>query len=258
MFMLTNKVLLLTGASSGIGSSLMEYFIDKVQQMITSNRKPLSKFLTIKPTPKNLDHLPLDLTIEESVQNLIQHVLKEHGRLDVLINCVGGSLFSHPIEDFPMDEFDKVISLNFRSAFLLTKYAITAMKQNGDAGGNIVHFVSSSAKNISNHKAPYGAAKAALAHLIHYASSECGKYNIKVNGISPTYVFTPRHEREIQQKVQESGKKRDEIVDQILSHQILKKPMQSRDLIEVTELLATTEVITGQIYNCSMGEILYY
>lgn len=256
--MLANKVLLLTGASSGIGSALMEYFIEKVQTMITSNRKELSKFLAITPIPSNLDHLPLDLTIEGNVQNLFQHILKEYGRLDILINCVGGSLFSHPIEDFPLDEFDKVIALNFRTAFILTKYAIKTLKQNGAAGGNIVHFVSSSAKNISDHKAPYGAAKAALAHLIHYAASECGKYNIKINGISPTYVFTPRHEREIQKKVQESGKKREEILGKILSNQILKKPMQSTDLIEVTELLATTEVITGQIYNCSMGEILSY
>ncbi len=254
--MLANKVLLLTGASSGIGSALMEYFIDKVHYIITSNRKKISEFLAIEPFPSNLDHLPLDLTIENNIQDLFQYVIKKYGRLDILINCVGGSLYSHPIEEFPMNEFDSVITLNLKSAFMLTKHAIKAMKRNGDEGGNVVHFVSSSAKNISRHKAPYGAAKAALAHLIHYAASECGTYNIKVNGISPTYVFTPRHEREIQKKVEESGKKREQIIDEILSHQILKKPMQSKDLIKVTELLITTEVITGQIYNCSMGEVI--
>ncbi|MHA1132049.1 MAG: SDR family NAD(P)-dependent oxidoreductase, partial [Candidatus Helarchaeota archaeon] len=160
-------------------------------------------------------------------------------------------------EDFPVDAFDKIIALNLRTPFLLTKHAIKLMKTNQN-GGNIVHFVSSSAKNISYHKAPYGTAKAGLAHFIHYAASEGGPFNIKVNGISPTYVFTSRHEREIATKIKKTGLSRDEIISQIFSRQLLKKAMVSQDLIEVTELLATTDVITGQIYNCSLGEILSY
>ncbi|NVM52100.1 MAG: SDR family oxidoreductase [Candidatus Helarchaeota archaeon] len=252
---MSKKVLLLTAASGGIGNTLMEYFVDKVQYMITSNRKKLTEFLTLKPIPPNIEHVPRDLTIEDNVRSLFQHITDNYGKLDILINCVGASLFSHPIEDFPVNEFEKIIALNLKSAFLLTKHAIKAMKTHG---GNIVHYVSSSAKNISPNKAPYGSAKAGLAHFIHYAAYETANYNIKVNGISPTYVFTPRHEKEIQTKIVKTGKKREEIVNKILSHQLLQKPMYSKDLIEVTELLATTESITGQIYNCSMGEILSY
>ena len=132
------------------------------------------------------------------------------------------------------------------------------MKANGKTGGNIVHFVSSSAKNIAPGKAPYGIAKAGLAHLLQYAASECGDYNIKVNGISPTYVFTPRHEREIEKKIRDTGKSRDAIVNEIISRQLIKKLLYPKDLTEVTELLATTDCITGQIYNCCLGEILSY
>ncbi|MHA1358996.1 MAG: SDR family NAD(P)-dependent oxidoreductase, partial [Candidatus Helarchaeota archaeon] len=217
----------------------------------------LSEFLNLKPKPSNLDHIPLDLTIEANCQKLFRYITDEYGRLDILINCIGGSLFSYPIEDFPVDAFDKIIALNLRTPFLLTKHAIKLMKTNQN-GGNIVHFVSSSAKNISYHKAPYGTAKAGLAHFIHYAASEGGPFNIKVNGISPTYVFTSRHEREIATKIKKTGLSRDEIISQIFSRQLLKKAMVSQDLIEVTELLATTDVITGQIYNCSLGEILSY
>lgn len=256
--MLSNKIVLLTGASSGIGSTLLEYFLDKVQYLITSNRKELTEFLPLDSPPSNLEHVAMDLTIESNVKKLFQHIKEKFRRLDVLINCVGGSLFSHPIEEFPVEEFDTVIAVNLRSAFLLTKHAIRLMKLNGKAGGNIVHFVSSSAKNISPKKAPYGSAKAGLAHFIHYAAYEAGHYNIKVNGISPTYVFTPRHEREIRNQMQKTGASREEIVEKILSRQVLKRPMYSKDLIAVTELLATTDSITGQIYNCSMGEILSY
>jgi NAD(P)-dependent dehydrogenase (short-subunit alcohol dehydrogenase family) len=255
--MLSNKILLLTGASSGIGSVLLEHFIGRMQQVITSNRKDLSEFLTIEPTPSNLEHLALDLTIEANCQELFHHIKENYGRLDILINCVGGSLFSHPIEEFPADEFDKVISLNLRTPFLLTKHASRLMKSN-EAGGNIVHYVSSSAKNISHNKAPYGSAKAGLAHFIHYAASELASYSIKVNGISPTYVFTPRHEREIETKIKNTRQSREAIIERIFVGQLLKKPMYSKDLIEVTQLLATTDVITGQIYNCSLGEVLSY
>ncbi len=253
--MLSEKTILITGASSGIGTPLLEFLTPKVKHMITSNRRNLDEFSPFKSNPSNLEHLDRDLTIESDIETLFQHIKTKYGRLDILVNCVGRSLYSHLIEDFPEEEFDQIIAINLKSAFLLTKHAIKLMKS---TGGNIVHYVSSSAKNISPQKAPYGSAKAGLAHFIHYAAYEAGPYNIKVNGISPTYVFTSRHEKEIQVKIEKSGIAREEIVEKILAQQLIKKPLYSKDLIEVTELLATTDVITGQIYNCSLGEILSY
>ncbi len=256
--MLSNKVLLITGASGGIGYVIMENFVNRVKFLITSSRKNQSEFMKLNPIPKNLAHLSKDLTIEKNVQELFNYIENTHGRLDILINCVGGSLFNHPIEEFPIKEFDEVISLNLRSAFLLTKHGIKLMKNNGGDGGNIIHFVSSSAKNISNGKAPYGIAKAGLAHLIHYAAFEAAGHGIKINGISPTYVLTPRHEKEINEKVRKTGKQRDEIIRDKISRQLLKREMKPEDLLPVVELLATTNSITGQIYNSDMGEVLFY
>ncbi|MFX0140546.1 MAG: SDR family oxidoreductase [Candidatus Hodarchaeota archaeon] len=255
--MLAEKNLLLTGVSGGIGYAIMEDFVAKVKNLITSSRKKLSEFLKLDPIPKNLEHIPFDLTLERNVQELSQQIRNKYGRLDIMINCVGGSLYSHPIEEFPIDEYDKIMEVNLKSAFLLTKFGIKIMKNN-QQGGNIVHFVSSSAKNISKDKAPYGVAKAGLAHLIHYAAYEAAKYNIIINGISPTYVFTPKHEREINEKIQKTGVTKDEIIKSKLSRQLIKRPMYTNDLLEVVQLLITTQSITGQIYNCAMGEILSY
>jgi 3-hydroxybutyrate dehydrogenase len=249
------ETLLLTGASGGIGNCILEDFIDKVKFMITSNRSILNNFLKIDPKPDNLKHLTLDLTSEENVESLFNQIYENFSSLDILINCIGGSLYSHPIEDFPVEEFDEVLSVNLRSAFLLTKEAIKLMKNNKN-GGNIIHFVSSSAKNISHNKAPYGTAKAGLAHLIHYAASEAAKYNIKINGISPTYVFTPRHKKEIEEKSRKDNIKKDKIIKDILKNQLMKKPLYPKDLLETVRLLATTDSITGQIYNITMGEVL--
>ncbi|MHA1298550.1 MAG: SDR family oxidoreductase [Candidatus Helarchaeota archaeon] len=255
--MFSDKILLITGASGGIRYSIMEHFVANVKNLITSSRKKLSDFLKLKYVPGNLEHVPLDLTIEKNIIELFNYIKKKYRRLDIIINCVGGSLFSHQIEEFPIEEFDEVISVNLRSVFLLTKHGIKIMKNNLE-GGNIIHFVSSSAKNISKNKSPYGVAKAGLAHLIHYTAFEAAEYNIRINGISPTYVFTPRHEEEIDEEVKNGEKTREEIIHEKVSKQLLKRPMYPIDLIVVVKLLSTTQSITGQIYNCAMGEVLNY
>ncbi len=255
---LNSKIVILTGASGGIGRAIMDAFLPKVQHLITSSRSDLGKLVPMADAPANRTHIQGDLTQEEDVSHLFEEILEKWGRVDILINCVGGSLFNHPLEEFPVEEFDRVIAVNLRSAFLLTKAAIHSIKRNGEAGGNIVHIVSAAAERISHGKGPYGIAKAGLARLIHYAADETGRYNMKINGISPNYVFTSRHEEEIQEKAQKTRKTIQQLEEEIFDTQLLRKKMLPEMLVDVVILLATTEVITGQIYNVSMGQILEY
>lgn len=252
--MLSQVGMLLTGVSGGIGSAIYKFFLGRVKFIVTSSRHLGTDLFAGDDPSHNVEHIPRDLTEEGQVRGLFREVLAKHGRVDLLINCVGGSLFSHRIEEFPMDQFDQVLTVNLRSAFLLTREAILVMKKNGAAGGRIIHFVSSAATRVSQNKAPYGVAKAGLAHLIHYAAVEAGEYNILVNGISPTYVFTPRHEREIEQKSLQRGIPREKIAQEMTSGQIISRGMVPQDLLALVELLATTTAITGQVIACDMGE----
>jgi NAD(P)-dependent dehydrogenase (short-subunit alcohol dehydrogenase family) len=149
----------------------------------------------------------------------------------------------------------EVFRVNLISAFLITKEGIRLMKSQG---GNIIHMVSSSAKSISSKKAPYGMAKSALVTMIQYVATETAKHNIRVNGISPTYVFTPRHQKEIKKKSQNKKLERKDLEAKMVDAQLLKKKLFSEDLIPVVELLMKTEIITGQIYNVTLGEVLSY
>jgi 3-hydroxybutyrate dehydrogenase len=257
MQMLAEKVVLITGASGGIGLALIESFMYKVKKLISSSRKPITDLFALDNVPENYEHIPLDLTIEKNVEDLFLKIDKKFGRVDIVINTIGGSLFTHKIEDFPLDEFNQVLSVNLTSAFLITKYAIRSMKKN-EHGGNIVHIVSSAAKAYSQNKAPYGIAKAGLARLIQYAAYEISQYNIKINGVSPTYVFTPRHEQDIEEEMNKTKKSKEEIVQSKIRKQLIKKPMHPEDLIPVIELLCETNAITGQIYDCTMGEVINY
>ena len=257
--MFEDKRILITGAGGGIGLAIVKNFLPKAAQVISASRKLKKNMNVLLDTtiPSNYQHYSYDLTDESNVKMLFEQAAKEMGGIDIVINTIGGSIYSHLIEDFPMERFDEVISLNLRTAFMITKESIKYLKENTD-GGNLLHFVSSSAKKLSTKKAPYGVSKAALARLIHYTAKETAEYNMKVNGISPTYVFTPRHEASIQKKMKKTGQTREQIVKHLVSSQTLKKPMMAEDLLPTTELLASTNVITGQIYNVTLGEIINY
>lgn len=252
---LSEKVVLITGVGGGIGNTFLHHLKGKCKSIISSSRSSLEEVVGDRKSGEHHKHFSLDLTSEQNVKKLFENIHKKHGNLDVIINTIGGSLYSHRLENFPLEEFKEVLDVNLTSAFLLTKAAIPLMKERG---GNIVHVVSSSAKRISEHKAPYGIAKVGLTRMIQYVASECGKYDIKINGISPTYVFTPRHEREIEKKAKTSHMTRKEIQEQMIESQLLKKSLYPKDLLPLLELLISTDVITGQIYNCTLGEVLSY
>lgn len=249
------KIFLVTGASGGIGYSVIKSLVDSGKTVISSSRSTPKFDFNKAENEKRYSHYNFDLTEEKNIDMLYKLIKDKFGKVDAIINTIGGSLFSHKIEDYPLNEFEQVLKLNLTSAFMLTKCAIKLMK---NTGGNIVHIVSSSAKKISTNKAPYGMAKSALANLIQYAAVETAKYNIVVNGISPTYVFTPRHETDIRNKMEKTGQSHEDVEKKIFASQVIKKPQYSIDLIPVIELLSNTRVITGQIYNVTMGEILNY
>lgn len=256
--MLSDKIVLVTGVGGGIGNAVIRHLTPLCNHLISSSRSDVSSLFGNETIPNNYTHIPLDLTQEDNAIKLFEHINEEFGRLDVLINTIGGSLYAHTIEDYQLEEFQEVIHLNLTSAFLMTKHSVRLMKENKPEGGNIVHFISSSARKISNKKAPYGIAKAGLAKLVNYAASEAGKYDIRVNGISPGYVFTPRHIEDIENEMKKSGKSEEVIVHSKMKLQQIERRLFSEDLLPLVELLSTTKVITGQNYNCTIGEVLDY
>ncbi|NYT03631.1 MAG: SDR family oxidoreductase [Candidatus Methanofastidiosa archaeon] len=250
---LSEKVVLLTGASGGIGKPLLEHLNRNVKVLIGSGRKNLQDFTRIKEDEK-FNYMPMDLNSEDNIKFLFSYIIDEYGRIDAIINTIGGSLYSHPIEEFPLEEYTNVLDTNLKTAFMITKESIKYMKRNHESGGNILHFVSSSSKDISHNKAPYGIAKAGLEALIKYSAYEAAKYNIKVNGISPTYVFTERHEKEIEVLSRRTDTPIEKIEEKMMEGQVLKRKLYPKDLFPLVDLLVTTEVITGKVYECTLGK----
>ncbi|AKU99573.1 3-oxoacyl-[acyl-carrier protein] reductase [Labilithrix luteola] len=182
---LENKVVVVTGASKGIGLAITQAFAAEGARVVAGARTVDSL--------KSLDRvLPVavDLASPEGPGRLVQRALDEHGRIDVLVNNVGGvRIRLGGLLATSDEEFQWALQMNFFSALRATRAAITAMLPKG--GGTIVNVASVNAFfQPDAGTIDYGAAKAALVNLTKTLSQEFGPKGIRINDVSPGPVET--------------------------------------------------------------------
>jgi len=241
---ISNKKILITGvALGGIGEAIMNKLLTQQNQvLITSLNMTPERFSGVKC-------IAADCTTEEGIERLEKWIKDEVETIDILINTIGGSLASkHPLE---LDSvfLNRVISVNLTSAVLLTQMGTRVMNQ-----GSIVHIVSTSAYEPSLKKISYGVAKAGLVYYIRSIAQTLAP-KIRINGVSPTYVFTRRHNRELEEKSEKSGVPFEQLASDRYSKQLLKQPLLPEDLNEMIEFTALSPLMTGKILDASLGRI---
>jgi NAD(P)-dependent dehydrogenase (short-subunit alcohol dehydrogenase family) len=140
--------------------------------------------------------VPGDMTVKQHVERAVSATLERFGRLDVLVNAIGGGAGSalYAAEEYPEDEWDRIVDLNLRSALLPSQAAARAMIASGH-GGRILNISSVRGQlGIDAGYSAYVAAKGALNALTRQHATEWAKHGITVNAISPTFVRTPQVE----------------------------------------------------------------
>ncbi len=140
--------------------------------------------------------LAADVTHSGDADRAVAATMARFGRVDILINAVGGGAGTalHPAEAYPESEWDRIVDLNLRSAFLATQAAARAMIEGG-RGGRILHISSVRGQlGINQGFSAYVAAKGALNALTRQQATEWAKHAITVNAIAPTFVATPQIE----------------------------------------------------------------
>jgi NAD(P)-dependent dehydrogenase (short-subunit alcohol dehydrogenase family) len=182
---LANKVAVVTGASKGIGLAVTRALISEGARVIAGARTTTKLEDIQGVTP-----VSLDLSKPEAPGRLVQRAIDDHGRIDVLVNNVGGNRVR--LSGFlgtSDDEFEWAMQLNFYSALRATRASITQMLKQG--GGAIVNVASVNAFFQPNASViDYGAAKAALVNLTKSLSQEFGPRGIRINDVSPGPVST--------------------------------------------------------------------
>lgn len=191
------KVVLVTGASSGIGSVVALKFASlgaKVAVHYNLNSKGANSVVSdINANGGEAFLVQGDVSEHDVAEMVVRDTAEHFGRLDVLINNAGSMLGRKSVEDAGPEHFEKVMNLNARSVYSTCHAAIPYFrKQNA---GNIINTTSIAARTGGAGGAGfYASAKAAVSALTHYLAKELAGYNVRVNAVSPGVITTPFHD----------------------------------------------------------------
>ncbi|HEX4140891.1 MAG TPA: SDR family oxidoreductase [Candidatus Methylacidiphilales bacterium] len=191
-----NKVVLITGGTSGIGRATAVAFAREGAKVVVSGRRKAEGAETVTLVEKAGGQglfVQADVSDEEQVKKLVQTTVDHFGRLDVAFNNAGIEGAPKPLTEATPAEFDQVFNINVKGVFLSMKYEIPAMLKTG--GGSIVN-TSSIAGTIGMAGAGiYIASKHAVNGLTKTAALEVAKQGIRVNAVSPAAIQTDMLDR---------------------------------------------------------------
>ena len=191
-----NKVVLITGGTSGIGRVTAVAFAKEGAKVVVSGRRKAEGAETVTLVEKAGGQglfVQADVSDEEQVKKLVQTTVEHFGRLDIAFNNAGVEGELAPLPEAKVETYDKVFDINVKGVFLSLKYEIPAMLKTG--GGAIVN-TSSIAGTVGMANAGiYIASKHAVNGLTKTAALEVAKQGIRVNSVSPAAIQTDMLDR---------------------------------------------------------------
>ena len=183
------KVAVVTGAARGIGLAISKKFLEEGYRIaiLDIDQKTLSQTMKQDFDTNNVLGLECDVSEPDQVDQSVNLVVEEFGRIDVLVNNAGIAEFK-PMLETSYDEWSRILAVNLNGPFICTQACAPFMLKN--EGGSIVNIASISGLRASSLRIAYGTSKAALMHLTKQQAAELGNKGIRVNAIAPGPVDT--------------------------------------------------------------------
>ena len=187
---LKDKIAIVTGGARGIGLAVARAFAREGAVVVIADvnfEAAKASADAIAATGARTLPLSVDVADPASVQSMISAILKDYGRIDILMNNagVGGNT---PFLETSLEDWNRIVSINLTGAFLVAQAAAREMVKSG--GGKIVNIASLSGQRGANGRAAYGSAKAGLELLTKVMAVELAAHNINVNNIAPGAIET--------------------------------------------------------------------
>lgn len=194
MFSLAGRRALVTGSSRGIGFAIAGALAGAGADVVLNSRDPetLGKATAdLAQSGARARAVAFDVTSSDSIGEAVDYIEKEVGPIDILVNNAG---MQHraPLEDFPEDRFERIMSTNLTSVYLVGQAVAKHMIPRG--AGKIINICSLMSTVARPGIAPYAASKAAVANLTRGMATEWARHGLNVNGIAPGYFKTELNE----------------------------------------------------------------
>ena len=254
---LKDKVCIITGAASGIGHGIAARFIADGAKVVIADLKrdaaqATADALTAKGPGKAIA-VEMNVTDESQVNAGVATVVKQWGKIDVLVSNAGIQIV-HPMQDFPFNEWKKLLSIHLDGAFLTTKACLPHMYKAGS--GSIIFMGSVHSKEASPLKSAYVTAKHGLLGLARVISKEGAAHGVRANVICPGFVKTPLVEKQIPEQARDLGISEKEVVDKVMLGDTVDQEFTTiEDVAEIAHVFAAfpTNALTGQSLVVSHG-----
>ena len=252
------KVVVITGASRGIGWRLVERFLSEGASVVACARTA-ERLEALKRASGDapLEIVAADAARPDDVAAVVARAIDAFGRIDILVNNAGAAGPTTPVESLSLEDWTETLNSNLTSAFLFVREAVPAMKAQG--GGAVVNIGSMTGKKPLVFRAPYAAAKMGLIGLTRTLAEELGPHGIRVNTVCPGTVEGERLDEVLIEQADKRGMTLAAITDYARGMSPLKTFVSADDVAELVLFLASdrSRHMTGQDINISAGQITW-
>ena len=187
----TERVVLVAGGTGGLGRAVSLAFLKEGARVVVTYRNQgeldALRDLAVGNVAR-LDGFPVDVTNESEVSQFIEGIIARHGRLDAMVNTVGGYAGGVKVWELDTKIFDRMLALNLRSGYALSRAAVRVMLKQGS--GAIVNVAAKAALDHGAGAAAYAASKAAAVAMIDSLAEDLKGTGIRVNTVLPSIIDT--------------------------------------------------------------------
>jgi len=240
--LLKGKTALVTGSTSGIGLAVATSLAQAGANIVLNGSRAAEKAEGLRSELEQshgvrVIYIAADMSKPEEIDAMMIQAIAEFGGIDILVNNAGIQHVA-PVEEFPVDMWDKIIAINMSSAFHTIRAAVPSMKEKG--WGRIINIASVHALVASPYKSAYVTAKHGIVGMTKTVALEVAQNGITCNAICPGYVLTPLVEKQIPATAKVRGITEEEVVnDVMLAPQATKKFVGLEELGDLAKFLCT-------------------